>query len=412
MNLPNAMHYFKSTLCSSTPTIAMKTNTLVPIAAAVLLSAASASAQGFNSGSDGSMGPLNVTVGGTVLQVPPDGKFHFTTITIVQEASLSFIHNALNTPVYLLATGDVNITAGSIDVSGSDAPSATAGGAGGPGGFDGGTAGGAGKGPGGGSPGPAVLSSDGAGHGVYSGPGNIYGAITNNGQVYGSPLLLPLVGGSGGGGVSDGNGGGGGGGGGAILIASNTRIQFQNGSIRAQGASGRNNIGGEINSGSGGAVRLIAPVVTGSGQIFVHSASASGGRVRVDTIDRTGLNLNVLSGNTPLSQAFTIGSYMTSFPPANQKLDIIAAAGTTIPEGTSTPVTVSLPFGSATNRTVTVQARNFSTLVPIEVVLTPNSGLPQKYTAQIDNAAANPATVTVPVAFPINTPVTVQAWVR
>jgi hypothetical protein len=40
-------------------------------------------ADAFNSGSTGADGPLNVAFNTTVtLQVPPDGKFNFTTITI------------------------------------------------------------------------------------------------------------------------------------------------------------------------------------------------------------------------------------------------------------------------------------------------------------------------------------------
>jgi hypothetical protein len=38
-------------------------------------------AQPFNSGSDGSYGPLNVT-SNTTLQLPPDGIFKCTTITV------------------------------------------------------------------------------------------------------------------------------------------------------------------------------------------------------------------------------------------------------------------------------------------------------------------------------------------
>ena len=73
---------------------------------------------------------------------------------------------------------------------------------------------------------------------------------------------------------------------------------------------------------------------------------------------------------------------------------------------------VQLPFGSTTNRTVTIQARDFNAAVPINVVLTPDSGVPQVYLVTIDNAAANPATITVPVTLPVNTLVTINAWTR
>ena len=130
------------------------------------------------------------------------------------------------------------------------------------------------------------------------------------------------------------------------------------------------------------------------------------GRVRVDTIDRTGVAFDTQSA------PFTIGSFLTVFPPGNPRLDIIETAGITIPEGTNAPVVITLPFGSDTNRTVVVQARNLGGIVPIEVVLTPHTGPAIKVQTNINNSVANPATVTVPVGFPINTPVAVNAWIR
>src|SRR5881396_1143744 len=114
----------------------------------------------FSSGSTGADGALNVT-SNTTLDLPPDGIFNFTTITVDSGATLRFNRNPLNTPVYLLAKGDVVID-GTIDVSGgnrSDYPASPSGaspGMGGPGGFDGGFAesqgiyAGDGQGPGGG----------------------------------------------------------------------------------------------------------------------------------------------------------------------------------------------------------------------------------------------------------------------
>lgn len=59
-----------------------------------------------------------------------------------------------------------------------------------------------------------------------------------------------------------------------------------------------------------------------------------------------------------------------------------------------------------------VQARNLGGIVAIEVVLTPHTGPAIKVQTNINNSVANPATVTVPVGFPINTPVAVNAWIR
>lgn len=370
-------------------------------------------AQGFNSGSTGAYGPMNITAD-TTLDLPPDGIFHCTTINVEAGGILRFNRNALNTPVYLLATGDVTIS-GQIDVSGGNGTaSPPIGGKGGPGGFDGGSPGfdavppGAGYGPGGGKGGPytGFVEND-VGSGSYATIDSRY-VSTNHGATYGSPLLVPLVGGSGGGG-STGSPGlagqGGGGGGGAILVASNTRILFdQSGQIAAYGGSG---YGGIYAQGSGGAVRLVAPKIVGSSQNTIAVNTGAGqGRIRIDTLDRSGLSLS-FGGQA------SVGAFLTVFPSPVPRLDIISAAGTSIPQGSTSPVTIQLPFGSTSNRTVTVQARDFGEQVPIRVVLTPESGVPTSYDATINNTSGNnPATATVNVVVPVNTKVAVNAWTR
>jgi len=156
----------------------------------------------------------------------------------------------------------------------------------------------------------------------------------------------------------------------------------------------------------------VAPIVSGGGTINVQGGVANGssygglGRIRIDTIDRTSLQL-VFQG--PAS----VGAFMMVFLTPLPRLDILQAADTDIPEGNPAPVQVQLPFGSTTNRTVTVQARDFNASVPISLVLTPESGLPQIYTTNINNiAGSNPASVTIPVTLPVNTLVTVNAWTR
>jgi len=73
-------------------------------------------AYGFDSGSTGADGAFNPTTN-TVLQLPPDGVFNFTTVNIPAGVAVTFKKNANNTPVYILATGDVTI-AGTISVNG------------------------------------------------------------------------------------------------------------------------------------------------------------------------------------------------------------------------------------------------------------------------------------------------------
>lgn len=378
--------------------------------AALLAGILSATAQTFESGSNGSYGPLNVSLSDVTLDLPPDGIFHCTTINVASGRSLRFRRNALNTPVYLLATGDVTI-AGVIDVSGARG-SASAPGLAGPGGFDGGAPGsvglpgGDGQGPGGGKAGTLVTDATAAGNGSYATQSS-QGPAEKRGATYGSALLFPIVGGSGGGGASGNPGWGGGSGGGAILIASTTRISHT-GTIRAQGGNGYSS--GVLNYGSGGAIRLLAPVVSGNGVIDVRgdgiNSSSGMGRTRIDTLDRANLNFNFIPNNTS-----SVGGFMVVFPSPNPRLDIIEAAGRAIPVD-SGPTQVLLPAGSATTQTIKIQARDFGQVVPISVVITPDNGPSQKYEAVINNTATNPAETSVAVNIPANVLTHVHVWTR
>ena len=81
-------------------------------------SAPSAIGQAFSSGSDGSNGDLNVTAN-VEIPLPPSGILNYKTVTIGAGTTVTFTRNALNTPVQLLAQGDVVIN-GIIDVSGAN----------------------------------------------------------------------------------------------------------------------------------------------------------------------------------------------------------------------------------------------------------------------------------------------------
>jgi hypothetical protein len=274
----------------------------------------------FNSGSTGTDGPFSPTVS-TTLTLPPSGIFNFTSVNVPAGVTVTFLRNTINTPVVILATGDVTI-AGTISVSGATAAGVGAAGngaqgddgtpgAGGPGGFDGGRGGkpgvqgfgGVGLGPGAGNAGFFVPAPDTCvdGNGWSSGgTGGGFGAAAGNsprspvncsnppysyvqalgGSSYGSSRLLPLIGGSGGGGGGGGatfEGGGGGGGGGAILIAASGQISVATtGAVLANGGAGGAalgaGIGGAGGGGAGGAIRLIATTLGGNGTI-----SAAGG---------------------------------------------------------------------------------------------------------------------------------------
>jgi hypothetical protein len=353
--------------------------------------------QPFSSGSDGSYGPIIVPFGTTLtLDMPPDGVFRCTLINIDQHGVLMFRKNPLNTPVYLLATNGITIQYdGYIDVSGGNGGLGTPGQAG-PGGFDGGKAGN----------GPGALAGDGLGPGGGKGS-DPHGSYGTGSRIYGNSANIPLVGGSGGAG---GTGYGGGGGGGAILLASDTFINLQGfidgnhdlhaGAVHSDGGSGQG-----YGNGSGGAIRLVAPIISGTG-LLRALGPGNQGRIRVDTTNRFGYGVT-------LQGVSYGGSYMHVFPPGPvPRLDILQAAGQNIPEGTNGQVRIVLPIGAATNQTVKVQARDFTGILPIHLVVTPDNAPSTTYTNQIDMTATNLALLTFNVQIPAGTASTINAWTR
>lgn len=401
------------------------------ILACASLAVSLASAQVFDSGSNGSYGPITVVASQTLtLDMPTDGVFHCTTITVESGGSLRFNRNALNTPVYLLATGDV-IIRGYIYVDGTNGPSSPAsGGRGGPGGFDGGapgvgatgSTGGAGLGPGAGLGGRNTLAGGNASH---SGIGaRDPGDMSPSGAAYGSQLLQPLLGGSGGGASAgigtSGSGWGGGGGGGAIQIASSTRVSVvhpggnQNGIFARAGWGNWDGGNRALSSGggSGGAIRIVAPIVQTTQNALLDTSGgrgddglfASWGRVRIDTIDRSQLSVVDARGQT------TVGSFMVSRIPDLPKLDVIEVADQAIPLGFPSPVYIPLPFGSPNMRSVTVRATGFNGTVPASVVLTPNNGDPIVVPFEITATDGEPVEQTIDVLIPSSAVTAVNVW--
>jgi len=356
--------------------------------AGLAMPGSSAGAAGFNSGSSGADGAFS-PASSVTLTVPPDGKFNFTTISIPAGVTVTFTRNALNTPVYFLATGDVTIN-GTINVSGANAGGAdvTRQALGGPGGFDGGrggtvpsVAGGDGLGPGGGhggaDDGTKAIGGGGGGYLVAGGnsPNFTSGVPGSGGAAYGSGWLQPLVGGSGGGGGSGSaslagiGGGGGGGGGGAILIASSGTIGGTNGIIDASGgngAAGGSNAGAPRcdssgGGGAGGAVHLLAANITFPSSRALLSGGSGG--AAFCTLSQGGLGatgfkrLEILLGGTlDLSGGPTLA--ITKVAGISAPATLTGYGDITIPAATPNPVTVELtatnvPTGGTVTVTVT-----------------------------------------------------------
>jgi hypothetical protein len=364
-------------------------------------------------GSNGSYGALTITAS-TNLTVPEDGVFHCTTISITGTSPsgggnvhVGFIKNNRNTPIYLLATGDVTIDA-RLYVDGSPNNGAFPGDAG-PGGYSGGMAstGGQppadGQGPGGGRAG-INSSGDATQHGGSASYGSRSTVYEKNGPVYGNALLIPLVGGSGGGGAGDAHGGGGGGG--AILIGSNTRITMQDdGRIYARGGNG-----GAYNHGSGGAIRLVAPDISidyWSQYVTTEKYNEGPGRIRIDALRK-----QMPPGHGYFTGVVSSGSNMVVFPPNMPDLKIVEAAGQTVNPNQSTPVFITVPPGSSATQAVKVKAQNFGGTAAVVVTLTPEFGAKTSYTLDISNPGPDFAEASVNVTFPINVTTRVDVWTR
>jgi hypothetical protein len=354
----------------------------------------------FNSGSTGADGAFAPTKSQDV-QVPESGVFNFTTVTIPSGVTITFIRNSRNTPVTILAQGNVTIN-GRFDVSGK--PGGTGRfqfGRGGPGGFDGGGGGfmgistdpffpgisGDGPGGGGGATGLGPCCNNyhggGGGHADAGSPGSV--SNNNGGPRYGSPTLLPLIGGSGGGGSAASNGvagGSGGGGGGTILIASSGTINFS-GSERGILATGGD--GGAFTSfcggggGAGGAIRLVANTLTGSAVLLAGGGLTNcglpgrGGRgyIRIEACTNS-LTFSNSSGYVSYSRPGSV-----TLPNAPQ-LSITSIAGINAPTNPSgsfngTPDVV-LPASTTNPVNMALQAANVPVGTVVQVSLQPESG--------------------------------------
>jgi hypothetical protein len=375
----------------------------------------------FTSGSTGADGAFKPT-SDTQLQLPPDGIFNFTTVDIPQGVTVTFKKNTANTPVYILATGDVTI-AGTINVNGSNAISITDG-TGGPGGFDGGFGGaGSGKGGNGIGPGGGIISASTVpeyqqgGGGGYSSAGKAYNGGAG-GTVYGNASIIPFVGGSGGAGGSsgtmcnnciNGDGGGGGGGGGAILIASSGTITVT-GSILANGGTGV--VCGGCTSGgggSGGAVKLIANTISANGTI---SATGGSGWSNLGGYGRIRLEATTITAPTT-KPAYTFSVPDDSVFVANTpSLSITSIGGATVPQnptGSYATPDITLPAGTTNPVQVGISATNIPVGTIISVSAVPQLGAASSAQSAALSGTQQSSTATASVTLSTSEPCVLMA---
>lgn len=407
-----------------------------------------------NSGSTGVDGAFSPVVN-TEVVLPPSGILNYTSVTIPTGVTVTFKKNATNTPVVVLASGNVTI-AGTINLNGTDGkPTGAAGdgvlgddgipGVGGPGGYDGGRGGmankfegGTGLGPGGGSGGRASTYSS---TWSYGGGGGSFGTVgtysyTNQawynnsapGATYGTSQLLPLIGGSGGGGGFGGSiftGTGGSGGGGALLIASNGIVNIT-GAIYANGGngalSGGVGCGGGGGGGSGGAIRIVAATIQGNGVI-----NANGGAVSASCAGGTGgeasgsggagrirLESDAITRTSTTSPAYTFLNTTSTTPvifvAGLPTLLISSIAGVAVPAQPTGNADITLPATTANPVNVVFTTTGVSAGNTVKLTLVPPSGAVTNVVSPALVGDTTSATASVNITLP-DGPSTLQATV-
>lgn len=422
----------------------MKTK-MLPRTFASLIALMPALALAFNSGSTGADGAFNPTVSQQIT-LPDSGVFNYTSVNIPAGVTISYKKNAANTPVVILATGDVNI-AGNLWLGGGNSPDVGAGGNGNvgddglpgngsAGGYAGGSggqvtnkAGGDGLGPGGGMRGGNVHTSGGSTYLIGGGGGgfgsvgtdaecsNYSGVTTGKGGVgYGSSQLLPLIGGSGGGGGLGGSAfpssGGGGGGGGILIAASGTvtvsgTLTANGGNSGATGGDGRGATGG---GGAGGAIRIVATTIAGNGTISATGGASGAGngwlgsvyscRGGAGSVGRIRLEAETITRTAASTPTHSFGAPGLLFVAGLPSLRISSVAGVAAPPNPTGNADITLPSGTANPVTVTFATTGVPVGNTVKLTVTPSYGAPVSAISPAITGTTENGTASVTVSLP------------
>ena len=263
--------------------------------------------------------------------------FKYSSVNIPAGVTVTFTNHPSRAPVVWVVQGAVTIN-GNVSVNGKPGISGTSSVfpiEPGPGGFRG-----AASGP--------------VGSGVGLGPGGGFGNALYS-STYGNPQILPLIGGSGGAGVDVRSGAGGGG---AILIAAPGTIQITGNITAVSGTT-------FAYYGSGGAIKLIANQVTGTGTLN----SNSDGRLRIEAN-----SLSQTIATTPSTIAVAPAATPTIFQSnTSPTVRIASVDGVASPAEPTAPLVTSADIGIQKNTPVTIvlETRNFATagaIVAVRVV--------------------------------------------
>lgn len=281
--------------------------------------------------------------------------FKYSSVNIAPGAVLTFLNHPTHAPVVWLVNSNVTIN-GELNLDGQNGQS----GQGtllaaepGPGGFRGGAY-------------DSPLGGWGSGFGPGGGNGNgVSGAYFN--YPYGTTNIVPLIGGSGSAGISYGYSGGGGGG--AILIAAAGSIAV-NGYCHADGGNAPFSLGG-----SGGAIRLIANQLYGSGTLEAVSRGNGGpGRIRLEANAFASTNTLIVN---PIAAIPPPANPPVIFPSTNAPtVAVISVAGLAAPADPKAVISQSTGAAdlaiAATNAvTIQLQTQNFPTNGTVNVYIKP-----------------------------------------
>lgn len=311
--------------------------------------------------------------------------FKYSSVDIGPNATVTFNNHGSRAPVVWLVDGDVTIH-GTVSLNGQDGDNddsvfrlAEPG----PGGFRGGDRyiseaepGSAGFGPGGtftyrgASPFPREYPS--------------YGTVgvsvqRNPAPAYGNTRIVPLVGGSGGGSYLLARGPGASAGGGAILIIARGRITLD-GYISANGGYG------DL-YGSGGAIRLVATILSGGGRLSAEGLAGSGeGRIRLEADDFQGRFTSMV----PITQAVRPDSPVMIWPPADAPTArVVSVSGVAAPNDprsslgppSNLPADVTLENGPGSGE-ILIETDNLPRTATVMLRLSPRYGEAQEVRAE------------------------------
>jgi len=211
-----------------------------------------------------------------------------------------------------------------------------------------------------------------AGSDMWDGFGPPGGRYWQHRSVYGNPQLLPLMGGSG---AATGFGFTGGGGGGAVLIASEGRITLGSAGVISAKGGGNNSA-----DAAGGAIRLVANELIGSGTINAGPE----GIIRLESNISTQQRFN----KTPDTQAYLPGNPAQIWPAADAPTArIVQVNGLNVPADPLARIDdgSDIRMETATPVDVIIETRNFPVSGKVMLRVGPKFGAATEVAAEHDS---------------------------